>query len=536
MLFIVIFGSSCERILDLEPETSLTDAGYWKSPDDLISACNALYLSLPAIAWDYQDNYSDIAYATGPNNVSDGSRLTPATSTDWSNNFVLIRRANTILEKSTGVKGDAVTIDQARGEASFFRAWAYFELLKRYGDVPLILRTFDLNDTLTTAHRSPRAEVVKQIYADLDYAVTVLPDADKQAAANYGRITSGAALAYKSRVALFEGTREKFFGYGNANADLEIARNAANAVIASGKYGIFRYAAKPDSSYAYAFQYAANGRINRENILVRLYGKDLTTNIASHNIAGNEDRAIITPTKSLMDLYLYKDGLPKEKSVFYQNQTSTMTEFENRDPRAGMTVFNKNSWYVTSYYQPNFLFTVTGYKFNKWFNAGDRNVVSFIHFGIIRYAEVLLNYAEATYELNGSISDSDLNLTINAVRNRSGNNPVAPLTNTLVTANGLDMRNEIRRERTVELAEEGMRYWDILRWKTAEVVLAQAVLGAKYFPQEQGTLSNGSFITDGFVIVQAANRRTFNPEKDYLWPIPSTELGYNKNLKQNPKW
>lgn len=540
MMFIPFLATlffSCSKILDLKPETSLTDSGFWKNQDDLISACNALYLSLPAIAWNYQDNYSDIAYATGPNSVSDGSRLTPATATsDWGANYTLIRRANTILEKSVGITGDVTIINQAKGEASFFRAWAYFELMKRYGDVPLILRTFDLSDTLITASRSPRGLIANQIYADLDYAASVLPDADKQASTSYGRITSGAAMAYKSRVALFEGTRKKFFSYGDANVDLNIALEAAKSVMNSGKYSIFRYASKPDSSYAYAFQYAANGRVNRENVLVRLYGKDLTTNISAHNIAGNEDNAHITPTKELMDLYVYKDGLPKEKSAFYQEQTSTITEFINRDPRAGMTVFNKNSWHVTSYYQPNFLATLTGYKFNKWFNPSDRNVVSFIHFGVIRYAEVLLNYAEASYEIKGSISDTDLNLSINLIRNRSGNNPIAPLTNGLVSSNGLDMRTEIRRERTVELAQEGIRYWDLLRWKTAEVQLAKAVIGAKYFPAEQGTLSGGSFTSDGFVIVQPQSKRSFRVDRDYLWPIPTTERGYNKNLTQNPNW
>jgi starch-binding outer membrane protein, SusD/RagB family len=527
---------SCNKVLDLKPETTLTDAGFWKSQDDLISACNTLYLSLPAIASGYQDNYSDIAFATAGSSISDGSRLTPATSSDWSNNYTLIRRANTILEKAPGVTGDSTTIRQAMGEASFFRAWAYFELMKRFGDVPLILRTFDLNDTLINAHRTPRAQIVKQMYADLDYAASVLPDADQQVAASYGRITSGAALAYKSRIALFEGTREKFFNYGDANADLNVALAAASAVINSGKYALFRYSAKPDSSYAKLFQYEGNGRTNRENILVRLYGKDLTTNIASHNIAGEEDRAIITPTRALLDMYVYKDGLPKEKSAYYKPEASTITEFEDRDPRAGMTIFNKDSWYVTSKYVPNFSFTVTGYKFNKWFNAADRNVVSFIHFAIIRYAEVLLNYAEATYELNENISDGDLTLTVNAIRNRSGNNSVAPLTNALVNASGLDMRTEIRRERTVELAEEGMRYWDLLRWKTAETVLPRAVLGSKYFPAEHGTLSNVNFTPDGYVIVQSADLRSFNVNRDYLWPIPTTELAYNKNLTQNPGW
>jgi len=532
----IMLLSACSRKLDKFPETSLTDASFWKTPNDLISACNALYLSLPVIANSYQDNYADIAYATSPNNISDGSRLAPATSSDWSDNYTLIRRSNTILERSKDITGDEKIINQAKGEASFFRAWAYFELLKRYGDVPLILRTFGLNDTLTQAHRTPRAQVITQIYADLDYAASVIPEIDVQSNADYGRITKGAALSFKSRVALFEGTREKFFGYGDSKADLTIAVNAAAAVINSGKYDIWQYTPKPDSSYFYLFQFAGKGKTNKENVLVRLYGKDITNKISTHNVSGNIEQAYITPTKALLDLYVYKDGLPISKSPFVKEQTTTLTQFENRDPRAGMTVFNKKLWYAVSFYVPSFQFTVTGYKVAKWFNKTDWDNGSFTDFAIIRYAEVLLNYAEAVYELNGSITDDQLNSTINKIRNRNGPGSITPLSNGFVTANGLDMREEIRRERTVELAMEGYRYWDLLRWKTAETELPKAVLGSKYLKAEQGDLTNPNLTPDGFIIAQPANKRSFKTNRDYLWPIPTTEFAYDPNMTPNPNW
>ncbi|GLU56462.1 hypothetical protein Dfri01_59230 [Dyadobacter frigoris] len=528
--------ASCSDQLDLVPETAVTDASFWKTPADLISACNALYLNLPVIANSYEDNYSDIAYATAPNSVSDGSRLAPATSTDWSSNYTLIRRSNTILEKAPGVVGDQVVIDKAKGEASFFRAWAYFELVKRYGDVPLILRTFDLGDSLNTAHKSPREMVIKQILSDLDYAVSVLPEIDAQPAAEYGRITKGSALSFKSSVALFEGTRQKFFGYGNSTENLKIAMESAGTVISSGKYDLYKHPTKPDSSYFYLFQFAGEGKQNKENVLVRLYGKDVVTKIVTHNVSGNIEQAYMTPTRALLDMYLYKDGLPLGKSAFSKTQTSTMTQFENRDPRAGMTVFNKNLWYATNYYVPNFSFSVTGYKVAKWFNKPDWDNGSFTDFAIIRYAEVLLNYAEATYELNGSVSDEVLENTINKLRARSGKSIVAPLTNQFVTSNGLDMRTEIRRERTIELAMEGKRYWDLLRWKTAETELPKPVLGTKYFPSEQGTLKNPNLTADGFIIVQPTEKRKFLSNRDYLWPIPTTEFAFDPNLTPNPNW
>ncbi|WPU95539.1 RagB/SusD family nutrient uptake outer membrane protein [Mucilaginibacter sabulilitoris] len=536
LLSALTIGMGCNKKLDLSPETALSDASFWKTPADLLSACTTLYNSLPGMAANYQDNYSDISFGAAANTVSDGSRIAPATAAEWADNYTLIRRSNTILEKSAGVKGDEVLIKKAKGEASFFRAWAYFELVKRYGDVPLILRTFDIQDTLATAHRTPRAQVIKAIYSDLDFAAANCPDAAAQPAAEYGRITAGAALAFKSRVALFEGTREKFFNYGTPTSDLTIAIDAAGKVMANARYGLYQNASKPDSSYFYLFQLTADGAANKENILVRLYGQDMTNSISYTNVSRDLEQALISPTRTMLDLYLYKDGLPIGKSLLQQEQTNTTSEFANRDPRAGITVFNRSLWYISGRYVPNFDFTKTGYKLAKWFKGTDwNNKRSFTDFAIIRYAEVLLNYAEARYELNGSITDDDLNLTINRIRARNGAGAIAPLTNVFVNSNGLNMRDEIRRERSVELAFEGFRYWDLLRWKTAEVQLPAQVLGIKYFPAEM-KITSPSLTTDGYLITQPAAKRAFNPAKDYLWPIPTSELGYNPNMVQNPGW
>lgn len=527
-------GLSCGKKLDLTPESSLTDAAYWKTPDDLLDACTTLYSSMPVMANGYQDNYADISYGAKSNSISDGSRLVPATATEWSGNYTLIRRCNTILEKVPQVSGDSTLIHKAAGEAYFYRALGYFELLKRFGDVPLILRTFDITDTLASATRTPRAQVLLSIYSDLDKASQWLPAADKQVAAEYGRITSGAALAFKSRVALFEGTREKFFGYGNSAKDLTIAVGAAKQVMQSGLYDLFTYSARPDSSYFYLFQLASDGRANKENILVRLYGQNMTNSISSTNISRDLEQVAMSPTRTLMDLYLYKDGLPLTKSAFRQPEDNTLSEFQDRDPRAGMTVFNQHLWYINNLYVPDFNYTVTGYKTAKWFNATDwNNKATFTDFAVIRYAEVLLNYVEASFELNGSISDAALDSTINKIRSRAGLS--VKLTNSFVQQNGLSMREEIRRERTVELAFEGMRYWDLLRWKTAETQLPQPVLGIKYFPKEM-PLDNAPALDNGYIIAQTAAKRSFKADKDYLWPIPTSELGYDEHLTQNPNW
>lgn len=530
--------TGCAKKLDLIPETQVADGNFWKSTNDLMLACNELYTSLPVITNNVNAVWSDDGYSSSPNSISDGSRTVPVTDNAFTIPYALIRKCNNILEKSVLVTGDAALIRRYKAEAYFFRAFAYSELVKRYGDVPLILRTFDVNDTLTVAHRTPRERVLDSLYRDLDSAVAGLPAASALAAAEYGRITRNAGLAMKSRVGLFEGTRNKYHALGDANKHLNIALAATETLMTTGGHSLYRYAAVPDSSYFYLFQYAGNGAANKENILVRLYGQNATNSISEHNYTRQYlDAGLVTPTRSIMDAYLYKDGLPPGQSPLEQPQTTTLSEFTDRDPRIGMTVFSKAvTGFSLTAYVPTFAFAPTGYKTRKYATVQDwASQQSFNHHIIIRYGEILLNYAELKFELGGgAITDADLDKSINLLRARAG---MPALTNAFVTGNGLNMQEELRRERRVELAFEGeFRYWDLIRWKTAETELPKAVKGSKKFPAEQVNVPTSPVDANGFIIVQDASKRTFDVTRDYWWPIPSREVGLNINMSQNLNW
>lgn len=554
----------CSKKLDLSPDSQLSDNNFWKTTSDLSQACNYLYTFLNGLSTDdpsgaptpVQDNYSDLSYGDGSVGTGDGSRVAPATSNEWTNYYKAIRAANNILEKSAGVTGDAAVIRRYAGEARFFRALSYFELVKRFGDVPFINRTLTATDSLLYASRTARQTVVDSIYADLDYAAANCPQPDVLVAAEYGRITRAAALSYKSRVALFEGTWDKARGISTYTRNLQAAVDASNTVITEGKHKL--YTSQGADSYFYEFQYdgGANGNpvqavtgpqanytytTNKENILVRLYGQNQSNNIASHSYGRSYlDQAHVSPTKAMMDMYLFKDGLPEGVSPWDSSamQTSTLTEFRNRDPRIAASVYNSTLITPTVggliQYIPG-----SSYRIRKYWIVSDWTAnISFVNFNILRYAEVLLNYAEAKFELNGSITDDDLNLTINALRNRATGNDaskLALLTNALVSSNGLDMEKEIRRERTVELAFEGHLYWDMLRWKNGETRIPNAALGRKYFAAENpgGTTPN---LSNGFVLLEAASSRKFDPNKNYLWPLPTREIALNPKLGQNLNW
>ncbi|MGY0036355.1 RagB/SusD family nutrient uptake outer membrane protein [Pedobacter sp. NJ-S-72] len=167
----------------------------------------------------------------------------------------------------------------------------------------------------------------------------------------------------------------------------------------------------------------------------------------------------------------------------------------------------------------------------KGFNAADWaiNGNANVHKPLIRYAEVLLIYAEAKYEIDGAITDEDLNLTVNALRTRAG--LTVKLTNSFVIANNLNMREEIRRERTVELALEGFRYTDLMRWRTAETVLPKTLLGAKYNVTEWvgTTAASLNLNADKILVVEDASKRTFDPARDYLYPVPLQEISLSGN-------
>lgn len=514
------------------PETQLSDASFWRTETDLRTAANYLYTFLPDLPVT-SDVWSDDAFATAPNEISDGTRQPPATDNNYNDPYRLIRAANNILEKAPNAVQFGVAqarVDIYLAEARFFRAWAYYSLLQRYGNVPLILSTLREDAPELTAPATSREQVVAAIYEDLDFAAEKLPTPTALGNANYGRISKTAAWAFKSRVALFEGTRAKYHGYGNPNQHLTVAVAAAKACMDSREHALF-------NSYYNLFQLQGEGRQNRENILVKQYGASLADAIVFHNSQRNLEVGASNPTKALVDSYLMKDGLPMDQSPLYQAPATSVDVFTNRDKRLSESVWKRGDPYIGT--QPAFVisplnFHRTGFGNRKYSNITDwTNQRSFIDYPIIRYAEVLLNFAEATFELNGNISDADLNLSINLLRARG---EIANLTNDFVGANGLNMLQEIRRERRVELAMEGFRYWDLIRWKIAETELPKAVLGNYFFASEFSTAVTPLLTPDNYILVQPASFRSFNPARDYLWPFPINELALNPNLQQNPGW
>jgi len=188
------------------------------------------------------------------------------------------------------------------------------------------------------------------------------------------------------------------------------------------------------------------------------------------------------------------------------------------------------------------------YKFISEISALGSTEDSNYDYNLMRYAEVLLIYAEAKFERNGSISDDDLNISVNALRDRV---EMAHLTNALVQISGLDMRTEIRRERTVELAFEGFHWDDLRRWKTAETELPESVLSIKVTGTQwdspevtiDGTSTPGVFynlpadqLENGYKVLQSGAQRSFDPDKNYLLPLPTKQISLNPALEQNPNW
>ncbi len=541
----------CLQGLDLVPQNAISDATYWNTVDEFKTGANNLYISLPGFS--YFDVDSDIAFNT-PNNIRNSTSLVPYTDGNWNTPYANIRNCNNILEKAKNSDlGEPINVYVA--EALFFRAYNYWRLFRLYGGVPLIKKTLDIASPELYQKRNSRKETIDFIIQDLQEAIqrglpleSNIPDADK------GRISEGAAYALMARVALFEGTWAKYRGRTDANEYLDIAIGAADKVIQSKQYFLFK--GKAADSYRYLF--IDEGDNCSECILDRRY----EYNVVPHDYPTRYQADGLLPTKKLADMYLCSDGLPIDKSSLFKGYDKIDSEFQNRDPRMSMTMMmpgklayhpgnlspvinwpyspqrNANTGYILfKYMSENPLSLMEGMNSTKGYGY-DRHE--------IRYAEVLLIYAEATYERYDDISNEVLNQTINLLRERAGLKTA--LTKEFVSANNLDMRDEIRRERTVELALEGYRWDDLRRWKIAEKELVQEVKGIKITGDwaRQDVAAGNIYYSadwqnkadsDGFLLVESAsNRNGFDPEKHYLKPIPAKEIQMNRNLEQNPNW
>jgi hypothetical protein len=536
--------SSCQDI-DLLPKNDLADTQYWESSSDFEKEANYLYNDLETFGT--KDTDSDIGYELNENTTSNGTLIAPNKDDIWDMCVRNLRQCNNIIEKGESFKGDKKIIQRYVAEARFFRAYYFYRLVLRFNDVPLVTKVLTPDSPELYSSRAKQADVEDFILKELTEVAPMLPKQSELSNDEYGRITQGAVLALKSRVALFAGTWAKNWKNRTEYKPLLTqAIDAANAVIASGEYSL--YEGSGDESYRKLFIEA--GDMSKEGILDNMYYNDIRMHSTGNSVYWGWRG---TPTKKLADMYLCKaTGLPiTDAASGFKGYAKMADEFIGRDPRMAQTFLIPGTPYLSAQMgpltcDPNFTVrpeTRTGYKLYK-FMGEDRTLVvnSTYDYHVIRYAEVLLNLAEATYERDGSISDELLNKTINVVRGRKGVEMPA-LTNAFVKLHGMDMQEEIRRERTIELAFEGFRRDDLRRWKTAETELVKPVLGVKYHGTEYekvGAINEGNnsgFDKDGFIIVEPAANRKFVTPKNYYYSLPLDELILNPNLApNNPGW
>ena len=555
-----LFASAC---MDLSPKAQLSDAQVWSSPANYSLFANQFYGwtrdfqgSDYMSSWTdgvHSDTRSDLVATPNLNVYSAGSNSIPSTDGNYKTLYKRIYYTNLLLKNAAEFEPKA-DIAIPMGEAYFFRAYFYFELVQIFGDVIYTDTPLDMDSEKLYGKRDDRLEVIRHCVDDLKKAVELLPEMPTED----GRVAKGAANAFLSRVALYEGSWQKFHN-NNASAANELfatAAAAAKAVIDSKAYSLFYSdALGGKDSYRYMFilentdcnPAKLTKADNKEYIFSHRH--DEATKKIGTNITHGAQNSGVYVTRKLADMYRCQDGLPIAKSPKFQGYTGQNTEFADRDNRMNATLLRhgqkywnndgkwRNTW--TAADEDDALTcdrrSQSGYINNKW--ATERKVDDTnegYDYPVIRYAEVLLNYAEAVYEQGESISDADLDLSLNLVRQRS-NPDMVKLSNSLVSANGLSMREEIRAERTVELALEGFRVDDLKRWKTAETEMPQNLRG---IPMTGWFATNWTNQTrpldaDGSIILY--DGRVW-AEKNYLYPIPSDELQLNPELGQNKGW
>lgn len=565
-LLLLLGTSSC---LDFEPQQQLADGNYWSQPSDFKLFANNFYgyIRTFTAATEYKsekpahsDYYSDLITNVNQRNYySNGSNAVPEKDGNYGSNYGHIRRCNLLLEKAESYGGNRADIQVYEGEAYFFRAYSYFDLLQLYGDCIIVTRPLEVGAPEMSLPRNDRSEVVDFIIKDLRDAIAMLPAQSKITEA--GRISSEAAEAFLSRVALYEGTWQKFRGNEVRGHELlDIAAKAAKNVIDCGAYRLFYDQRLGVTSQKYLFTLVdemcnpagLTKSANHEYIITRRYDPVL---YPIGSVTASFLNNAIWVSSKLADMYLCQNGLPIEyggvKNPQFKGYDKIDSEWENRDNRMrynlmkphdnfwscvnGRTTWDandKNPQYAD--FKPN---KGTGYNNQKFCQevACDAKKEAF-DYPVLRYAEVLLNYAEAVYERDGAISDADLDLSLNLVRLRV-NPEMKRLSNALISSNpGIDMRTEIRRERTIELYLEGFRLDDLKRWKTAEVEMPMDITGIV----RQGTEFETVYSTcpyninaDGRIIIETGRKWA---EKNYLFPLPIDQFQLNPNLKQNPQW
>lgn len=562
-LFSMLTFQSC---LDMEPKTQLADTNYWQTPDHFKLFATQFY------GWTvdfkqlddspHSDVRSDLRTGITLDVYSNGTNSIPSSDKTYTNNYNRIRQVNTLLQQAEGYAVPA-DIETSVGEAHFFRAYCYFDLLQVYGDVIITRTPLDIDSPEMQMARNSRDEVVDFILKDLEEAIRLLPEANEISSKDEGRLSSQAASAFLSRVALYEGTWQKFRNGGQNNVRssvlLDIAATSAHDVIESGFFELFAPEELGTEAYKYLF-ILENDKSNpagitksgnKEYIFTRRHDPTLAS--IGFNITQGRLGNAVYVTRKMANMYLQSNGLPINPQTWDYSKVDS--EFKDRDNRMSNTLMIPGHTYwgtgggridwtgsaeeIANASHKNFMpSTGTGYFPHKWCceRDGVPTGMEAYDYPIIRYAEVLLNYAEAVFERDDKISDEDLAISLNLTRKRV--NPNMPdLTNAFVSANNLDMRTEIRRERTVEFYDENFRIDDLKRWKTAEEEMPMNLTGVKWrgtdYETKWSDASSKTMDAEGCIIYEQG--RVWE-EKHYLYPLPIDQLKLNPNLKQNPGW
>lgn len=560
--------------LDFSPEAQMNDDSVWSKAKNFQLFANQFYTYTRDIqsgaSYQYamsdgphSDLRSDLIAEANVNVYSQGTNTIPQSDGNYTTLYRQIYYTNLLLKKAASF-GNQSTIAVPVAEAKFFRAYCYFELVQLYGNVILLTEPVDMDSPKMNAQRDDRSLVIDQCVKDLQEAAEALPETATEA----GRLTSDAANAMLSRVALYEATWQKFHTGGadaTTNSErvtslLNTAKTAAKAVMEGGRYKLFYNDKLGTESYRYMFiledeKSNPAGLTTKDNTEYILARRHKSTDGVNLNITKAYLANAIYPTRKLANMYVCQNGLPiaynGTANAMFKGYDKATSEFQNRDNRMlttlaprGTKVWDNTVDHCRTAWDDSDLARAkevgatsnSGYQTHKW--AVERQVTDryeCMDFPVIRYAEVLLNFAEAIYELQGRISDSDLNKSLNLVRLRSNPNMVK-LSNALVDNNGLSMREEIRRERTVELAFEGFRIDDLKRWATAPVEMPQDLLGVKWKGTQFETLwanQSRQLNSEGCIILY--DNRTWD-DKLYLYPLPSDQLQLNPNIGQNPGW
>ena len=577
--------AGCSDMLDEYPLDAISPETYYNNADELRSATNQFYGMFPGAASGYTESADVVCIFNLPAEVQ-GIRTVPTSGGGW--NWEYLRAVNFYLSHS--VRCDDVDArEHFDGIARFFRAYFYFEKVKRFGEVPWFDRELSSTDPELFRPRDSRDFIMDKILDDLTYAIDNI--SDKKDLYN---VTHWTALALKSRICLFEGTFRKYHGIAGHETFLEACATISKRFIDESPYSIYTSGDKP-----YRDLFASMNAIQQEVILARDY--DYTKGVKHEANYNTMAQTYGRPgmNKKIVNSYLMTNGDRFTDQPGYETM-QYYDEMQNRDPRLTQTVVGPGYMRINSdkVESPNFSSSTTGYQIIKWVTdaSGDGYMGSSNDYILFRAAEVYLNYAEAKAEL-GTLTQDDLKISIKKIRDRVGMpnidmlaanaNPdpylCAPETGYRnVTGPNKGVILEIRRERTIELCLEGHRYYDIIRWKEGKM-FEQPFLGM-YFPgltqgsgdnrydvfdMNDGTVGDGEkvdiciytgkkpsvknirkfyklgeefVLTDGDkgnIICHDIEKepRQWNEDRDYFFPIPTTERSLtNGALTQNPGW